>query len=340
MIRLWKILASFIIFYFIMTISSSVVELAKWMSFGNEWIELGFYGLLIVLFWFYMVIPWLDYTSRPSMACIQKMIDGDEKATKKIYHYYKKMLKKNTPESFKQIDCANSESVKKWVLSSISEEVTEMDAIIKEFALKLTAGVLISPNSFIDGLMILYGNSCMMYKLTHKVKIRYSFKELWNLYFAVMSVASITGLLEEFDDVIEDIFEELAEEFEELISDETGKNIGDSIPVLNILVKASSPIIQAASNYAFILYNGKRFKYKMLNLVNQQQLSDEEVRKMARKDARKAKYQYIEDMVKKVGLSGMDRIKKTFKSNKKKAEAPALETHDESSGFFKMGMKK
>lgn len=318
MIKLWKIIAGFIIFYFVITVSSSVIALANWISFGNLYIKYGFYGFMAILFILYIIIPLLDYYTRPSMISFIKMLNNDKKATIKIQKFFIKTLVGAEKESFKQLCRVNdSDAIRTWIKTYLNKEISEMDGIIKEYALKLTVGVLVSPNPFIDGIIILYGNSGMIHTLTQKVKIRYSLKELWNMYFSVMSVASISGLLEEFDDVIEDIFEDLADEFEEFIHEETGKTIGDSIPIFNILVKASSPIIQAAGNYAFILYNGNRYKYKLMNLISDTSMSDDEIRKYARKEARKAKYKYIEEMIKKIGLNGTDKIRKNFRKKNK-----------------------
>jgi hypothetical protein len=318
--KLFKIILGFIIFYFIITAFSSMINLAKKISLGNELIEYAFYVLMLILFIIYILIPLLKYLKKPSLTDIKLMTDGNKKSLNKICKHLKKTLTGNDLEEFIQLEKSNKEALTNWIKAYIKRQTHGFNNTINQYGLKLTATVLISPNPFIDGITILYGNSKMIYELSKKINFRYSWKQLWNMYFAVLSIASITGIIQEFDEEIEDIFEEIAEEFRDFIKEESGKSVGDSIPIANILFKAVGPIMQAASNYAFIIYNGKRFQYTILNTVNTERKTEDEIKKISRKESRKesrkSKYKYMEDMIKKMGLNSFSKVKTQFEKVK------------------------
>jgi hypothetical protein len=139
------------------------------------------------------------------------------------------------------------------------------------------------------------------------------------MYFATMTEASITGLLEEFDDELEDVIEEIAEEFSDYMNEEAGSSIGDAIPFFNILLKASSPIIQASRNYAYIVYNGKRFICTVKNTYSDTRLTREELKKLARKESRKERKKYLQEMLMKLASNGTTLAKNQFNNIKEGA---------------------
>lgn len=315
-----KVVMGFIIIYFILVVSKTMVELGSWISQGNQILLYAYYGVLILLTIIYIVIPIVDYVHRPSLVHVERLMAGDEKAAKKVRGYLLGQISDSDKDTLKVIDKNDLEGLKKWVYEYITKTTEEFDKIIRSYAFKLTSTVLVSPNAFIDGLAILYGNSSMIYQLSKKVRFRYTAKELFNMYFAVLSVASVSGLIEEFDDEIEEMIRGVVEEFSEAMSQETGKSVGDAIPFLNIAVKASTILFQAAGNYAFIMYNGKRFKYTLTNLVIEEKKTEEAIRRQARKDARLSKYVYVQDMIKRMGQSGAKSLRNLM--TKKPSEAP------------------
>lgn len=292
--RAFKLLMVFVIYFFIITAINGMINLAKWISFGNKWIEYGFYVFMLILFILYFAVPILKYLSKPSLKNLELMYDNDSKSFKRIRRYLKKTLVGQDNEVFSQFSKDQEKEIKEWVRDYIVRQGKELDKIINRYAFKLTSTVLISPNSFIDGIAILYVNSIMIYNLSKTVKFRYSWKDLLNMYFSVFAMASVSGLMEEFDDEIEEIIKE----FVELISKETTKSVGDSLPFINVAVKATSIVFQAAGNYAFAIYNGNRFKYRILNVIGDNKLSNEEIEKVSRKEARKSKYAYIKGILK------------------------------------------
>ncbi len=200
-----KIIFAFVIFYFLITMFSGMVSLAKLVSNGSRIIEIGFYSLIGVLVLVYLVWPIIKYTSIPSSSLIMRMHEGDVKATKKLYRFYRR---------YADIDVVPKDNIvemKNAVIRHVGVQVSGFDKEIHKTAIKLTASVIISPNSFIDGLIIILGNSQMLYKLSKQLGIRYKARELFDIYFKVFSIASISGIIQEFDDEIEDFLIDLVE---------------------------------------------------------------------------------------------------------------------------------
>ena len=278
-------------------------EVIDFLSFGQVYLTYVLYALFATLFIVYFIYPLIKYLSRPSFGQLKAFIEQD-KHQKKFFNYFNKRDK---------VKLTTKEALKEHLIL----KVDEFDGIIKQFAQQTTVTVMVSPNSFIDGLSIFLSNSQMIFKLSSILGLRYNFKSLLNMYFSVLSVASITGLVEEFDETIEAIIGELAEEFSELIAEESGKSVGSKVPFFNIAVNALSPVLQAAGNYAFMYYSGLQFKYELLNIVEDQNLSDKEVKKRARRRARHLKYAYVKEMSSKV-LTGTGRKITSINPFKKK----------------------
>jgi len=280
--RIIKVILFFLILYAGYFMVNSMINLVDFLSFDNQYLTYVLYGLIFALLLSQVVWPILRYLHRPSLRQLKRYIE-DDKHGRKIIKYINKKF-------YMHIESKES------VIRVLHEQADKFDDIIKRYAQQTTVTVMVSPNSFIDGLAILIANSRMIYELSSQIGFRYDFKSLLRMYFSVLSIASATGLIEEFDDTIEAIIEELAQEFSELIAEETGKSVTGSIPFFNVALNAMSPILQAAGNYAFMHYNGHAFKYEFLNVIDNEGLSEKEIRKKARKRARVLKYTYIKDM--------------------------------------------
>ncbi len=184
---------------------------------------------------------------------------------------------------------------------------------VRTTALKLTTTVIISPNSFIDGLAILIGNSHMIYELSKSLGVRYSWKDIFGFYFNTLTIASVSGIVQEFDEEIEEIIESIAEEFTEFLGAESGKSISEVIPFANILSKAMVPIFEAASNFAYVIYNGNKFLNTIVNELDDTPLDHLQINKVTRKYARKEKYKYLTEMTGKISVNSTGGlIKKVF----------------------------
>lgn len=304
-----KLVFIVIIAYFGVTAFSAMNRLVDWLSRGNVMVAYALYGLFLILAIIYVLIPILDYMNRPSLLEVEKLMDGDVRAGRRVRRHLLNKLEGESLVQLKAIDKKDIEGIKSFVQSYLIAVTDGFDKVIRTYAFKLTSTVLLSPNSFIDGLAILYGNSNMIYEMSKQTGFRYSTKDLFNMYFSVLSIASVSGLIEEFDDELEEIIAGVVEEFSNAISEETGRSLGDSIPFLNVAVRASTVLFQAAGNYAFVMYNGKRYKYRVRNAVDFSKKTEEEIRKLSRKEARRSRYLYVHEMIKRIGLNGASSIK-------------------------------
>lgn len=317
-----KAVLVFIIAYFSLTAVSALNRLVTMVAGDNVYIEYGMYGIIFILTVIYLIVPILDYMNRPSLLELEKLMEGNRHSARRIRRHLLNTMDGEDLQDLKALDKKDVEGIRKYVQTFMIMETDAFDKIIRTYAFKLTSTVLLSPNSFIDGLAILYGNSSMIYELSKRTRFRYTVRELYNMYFSVVSVASVSGLIEEFDDEIEEIIKGVVDEFSNAIGEETGRSVGDAIPFLNVAVRASTILFQAAGNYAFIIYNGKRYKYRVRNAVDFSKKTEEEIRKQARKEARKSRYRYVHDMIRRIGDSGATSIKDLMTLNRK-SSAPS-----------------
>ncbi len=212
----------------------------------------------------------------------------------RIKKYYLKRVTNNDQDILKSL--MDKKAIQVWIKNYLMVSVDDFNKVTRSYAFKVSSAVLFSPNSFLDGITILYGNANMIYTLSKKVHIRYTLRDMWQMYFSVMSVASISGLIEEYDDFLIDMFEELLEDLGEKMGEEAGKAITDAIPVVNIAAKTTSFLIQSAGNYAFVIYNGRRFKKMVENVYLTYQMTMDEINTEARKEARKSKITYVKEL--------------------------------------------
>lgn len=293
--RLFRILGSFLIFYFVVTVIDTMTSLGQWLSRGNDYILIGYYIVLVVLLIAYIIVPLLSYLRKPTIKLYKKAITGDEKAQKKIL----KQLK------------AKSDNPKEYIVHYLEDELSKFKKITKSYAMKVSSTVLFSPNSFIDGITILLGNSRMIHELSTMIHVRYTWKDIFNMYFSTLTVASFSGLVEEFDEPVIEALEELVEELGERVGEEAGKAITDSIPIVSIAAKSMSFIIQSSVNYAFIIYNGRKFYYMINDIL--EDLDDKEILKRSRKDARWSRLDYVKDLTSQVKNKKSKKEKRFFK---------------------------
>lgn len=295
--KLIRILSTFLIFYFVMTVINTMISLGEWISRGNDYILIGYYVLLVVLFITYIIFPLISYLRKPTIQLYKKAIAGDKKAEKKII----KQLKKPNDD----------QEEKEFIVHYLEDQLLKFKKITKSYAIKVSSVVLFSPNSFIDGITILLSNSRMIHELSTLVHIRYTWKDLFKMYFSTLTVASFSGLVEEFDEPIIEALEELLEEIAERVGEETGKAITDSIPIVNIAAKSMSFIVQSSVNYAFIIYNGRKFYYMINDIL--EDLDDKEIMKRSRKEARWSRLDYAKELTLQIKNKKTKKERKLFK---------------------------
>lgn len=312
--KLIKILSTFIIFYFVVTVIDTMHSLGEWLSRGNEYILIGYYVLLVVLGLVYILVPLLSYMRKPTIKKYKLALDGNEKQVNRII----KQLSKDLANEDKKAIPVDLEARKTYIKNYLESRASQFKKISKSYAIKVSSTVLFSPNSFIDGITILLSNSKMIHELSSMVHIRYTWKELFKMYFSTLTVASVSGLIEEFDDAVIDAFEELLEEIAERFGEETGKAISDSIPLVNVAAKSLSFIIQSSVNYAFVIYNGRKFFY-MINSIYEE-LDEKEILKKSRKEARWSRLDYAKELSSQVKKKAKPKSeRKLFKKSQKDA---------------------
>jgi hypothetical protein len=275
---------------------NGMVSLANLLSKGSLVIEIGFYTLVGILVIVYFIIPLVKMFSIPSERLFTKMHEGSRAATQTIY----RMSRRNKDFEFEHT--REPEKMKKQITEYYSAKANGFNKIVLETAFKITTTVTVSPNSFIDGLVIILGNSRMVYRLMKHLGIRYSIKGLFTIYYNIFAVASITGIMQEYNEEIEEFLIDMAN----AITKESSK----SIPILNIVFSAASPLLQASLNYAFIIYSGMRIKYRMLKTIQNNSDTDKDISLKARREARKERLKYFQKTLAK--------IKEKIRNSKKK----------------------
>ena len=313
-----KIIFAFIIFYFVATSVGSVMLLAENISRGNIYIEYAFYAMIGLLLLIFVIFPLIMYSFTPSVTTLTMVGKRDVHAVRRYRRHLLYTLSTEKKSELKKIPAKDIEANCEFMQQHLRDVTMEKRKAVRSTAMKLTTTVIISPNSFIDGLAVIIGNSHMIYELSKSIGVRYSWKDIINFYFNTFTIASVTGIIQEFDEEIEEIVTSIAQEFSEFLGAESGKSISDSLPFANILSKAMVPIFEAAANYAYVVYNGNKFLSTVVNQLNETPLKQSQVNRAARKLARREKYKYLAEMTAKISWSGpRSVIKKVFtKKNK------------------------
>jgi len=292
-----------------------IVELIDNLSMGNIYIKYLLFFVIIVLIFYYLIIPIIVYIKRPSMNLVSKMNEGDIKTTKRLAKYYIKRIDDND-ELVKCLKESDYNKLKELIINYINGRILEFDKIINRYALSVTTTVMLSPNSLIDGLAVIFANSKMLYELSNCIGLRYEYKEILNLYVKVFFAGTLTGAIEEYDEAIEDIVEEIIEGF----NDSGSTKAYESVPYVKVITGSISPIIQASSNYFFITYNGYCFKNYFLDVVEGNEIDFKAIKKKARKEARKKRIVFLKNIpqkflsktgsvIKEKSINGFDKIK-------------------------------
>ena len=316
-----KIIFAFIIFYFVATSISSVMMLADKISRGNIYIEYAFYAMIALLLMIFVIFPLIMYSFTPSITTLKEVGERKVHAVRKYRRHLLNTLKGDKKAELKKISARDTEANIAFMLQHLREVTMAKRKSVRNTAMKLTTTVIISPNSFIDGLAVIIGNSHMIYELSKSIGVRYSWKDIINFYFNTFTIASVTGIIQEFDEEIEEIVTSIAQEFSEFLGAESGKSISEGLPFANILSKAMVPIFEAAGNFAYVVYNGNKFLSTVVNQLNETPLKQSQVNRAARKLARREKYKYLAEMTAKISWSGPKNvIKKIFTRKKKESE--------------------
>lgn len=305
--RLKKALILILSFLILVGINS-ILNLFEKISFGNIYILYGFYFIFIILIINYIIKPIIKYLRIPSVKLLEDSYKDDRKAIKRLTKYYLKKMDNNLDlrNAYKN---NNMQKCRKLIVKHIHKNTEGFDEIINKYALSVTTTVVISPNSLIDGLAVIISNIKMLLELSNKIGLRYRMKNVSQLYFKVFFASTLTGAIEEYDEVIEDVVEEILEN----IGDTTGTVVEKS-PYINILSSSITPIIQASANYFFIIYNGYCYKNYFTYLLKNKDIDFREIKRSARKEARKKRFKFIRSFPQKFVSKTTSKIVKSSKN--------------------------
>ena len=111
-----------------MTAANSMVDLAKWASFGNSEIEYLIYLFFFVLFCIYVLFPLLKYYKKPSLTQLEEYLKRD-KYKRKIERHLLKIL---SDEDLKEYENKEHETKKIWLKEYFVKQGDSFDKIIKK----------------------------------------------------------------------------------------------------------------------------------------------------------------------------------------------------------------
>ena len=151
-----KIIFAFIIFYFAATSVGSIMTLADKLSRGNIYIEYAFYGMIVLLLLIFVIFPLIMYSFTPSVATLSMVGKRDKHAVRKYRHHLLHTLETEKKALLKKIPAKNMEANCEFMLQHLREVTMEKRKLVRSTAMKLTTTVIISPNSFIDGCLLVH----------------------------------------------------------------------------------------------------------------------------------------------------------------------------------------
>lgn len=302
--KLAYLLLSFLIFYFGVVAVNNVVQLGLTISQGNVILLWGYYGLLGSIVLFLGIVPLVKLINRPSLRALQACGEDPAKLRRFINRIYKG-LQKEEQERYIAIDANDGHAQREWLLSVLDRDLSGYNQIILGYANKTTISVMISPNAFIDGLIILISNINMITALNRQTRVRIGLRDTLSILFKIAAFSSFIGITEEFSEIIEDAAEELIEEFNDVLVMDGPNQMVASIPGLKILPKLISPLLQGAANYAFVFYVGYAYKQfvRAYAVQNRNTLDEEGIKKTARKSARREKRIFMGQAMKELSSS-------------------------------------
>ena len=202
----WITLGIGALFFIIMLLLSSVLDLGERIRSISPYLEYGFYGLAGILFILLVVRPIVIVLFSPTFS-IDTLFDEETNA-KKNYHMYKKVANNLLEETYlseeqkEAIKSSLSDSLMlKSVLSKVFDETIkkELNKIIVGHAETVFLSTAISQNGRLDLAAVLIINLRLIKELVVKCGFRPSYAALGKLSLNVMSSAVIAESLEGID---------------------------------------------------------------------------------------------------------------------------------------------
>lgn len=312
--KLLIIVGIFLIYTFGVIAIGGAVSLGSWISQGNPWLLYGYYGTLMLIGIVFVILPVIRYFQTPSLRQVARLRKKGKVPRSILRH----LLKTATPDEGLAYDAIVKGDVAAywaWIEVCMTHDLKSFDGIIGKYAKKTTISVMISPNAFIDGLIILTSNINMIGELSRALRLRANLKESLAVLFSILSFSSVAGLYEEFDEVIEEAMEEILEEFSEVFSQDAPTEIVGNIPGLSILPKLISPLLQGAANFSFVYYIGLGYKHTISACIGPDPDIDlDDIKKRARKEARQMKRTFLKSALRDLSQSSARQTSKAFTS--------------------------
>ncbi|MDY0024313.1 MAG: DUF697 domain-containing protein [Candidatus Izemoplasmatales bacterium] len=202
----WITLGIASVFFLIMIIVSSVLDLGERLRNVDVYLEYAFYGVAGILFIILFVRPLFLIIFSPTFS-LDELFTEEENA-KKNYTLYKKVAKNLLNEDYlsEEDKTALTESMSdalelKMTLSKVFDDTIkkELNKMIIEHAETVFISTAISQNGKLDAIAVITINIKLIKNLVLKCGFRPSYYSLSKLSVKVLSTAIIASSLEELD---------------------------------------------------------------------------------------------------------------------------------------------
>ncbi len=284
----WIFIGISALFFIILIIISSVLQLGERLRTIHVYLEWGFYGLSTILFTILIIRPLMIVIFSPTFS-IDNLFTEEESA-RKNYSMYKKVTKNLINENYlsdeeKQIlkDNLNNPVELKIALSKIFDSTIkkELNKIIVSHAESVFMTTAISQNGRLDAIAVLTINLKLIKELVVKCGFRPSYAALGKLSFNVLTSAIIAESLEDM-------------KFSELFPQSTLNALAE----MPIIKTVTGSLAQGAGNALLSLRVGIVCRnYLFMNLKG---LNRREIRKMAFAEAMVLFPRVIGESIKKI----------------------------------------
>lgn len=299
----WILIGIGLLIIFFLMILSSVIEVGERLRRFDVSIEIGFYVICALVFYFLILNPIRIILFSPSFS-IQTTFDKDNAKSKKIYKKVALNMLKNPDVSEKEKELLreglkNSDTLKENLQHVFDNSIKNtLNKIIIKNAKTVMISTAISQNGRLDLFTVMAVNIKMIKELVVKCGFRPSFNNLGKLTVNVFVTALIAEGLEDLD-------------FNEIFPNSTANFLSD-IPFVKPI---ASSIMQGVSNALLTIRIGIVTRKYLFS--DGKEITKQEVRKYALKESLKL----LPTVVKQSLSVFPERIKKFFTPKEKNNEA-------------------
>lgn len=241
--KFWIALGIGVAVFFLIILVSDIIETGERIRKVHPYLEYGFYGLSIILFYFLIFNPLRIILFSPSFSIVT-IFDEDNHKNIKVYRKVIKTLEKN--QSIEESDKTRLDSCE--TISDIREELSkvfndkikkDINKIIKKTATTVMVSTAICQNGKLDMYTVLTLNIKMIKEIVQKCGFRPTYPKIGKLAVRVFSTALIAESLDGLD--ISDVFPN------------TTSNILSEVPMIKPI---ASSIVSGISNALLTLRVG------------------------------------------------------------------------------------